>query len=107
MPASLNARTKCPVDASARPPAARGDWPGAARTGEARPLEVLDRSFRLLVCEPAPLSLDGRAVGCGLPARPIPLDVLRSLLLHPSMGFDARDAALTWLVGRAQAEGGA
>jgi hypothetical protein len=46
-------------------------------------------------------------VGYGLPVRPIPLDVLRSLLLHPSMGFDARDAALTWLVGRAQAEGGA
>jgi hypothetical protein len=49
--------------------------------------------------------LDGRAVGHGLPARPIPLDVLRSLLLHPSMGFDARDAALTWLIQRAQAEG--
>jgi hypothetical protein len=70
-------------------------------------LEVLDRSFRLLVCEPAPLALDGAVVGHGLPAGPIPLDVLRSLLLHPSVGFDARDAALTWLVGRAQAEGGA
>jgi predicted RNA polymerase sigma factor len=45
----------------------------AARTGEGRPLEVLDRSFRLLVCEPAPLALDGRVVGYGLPARPIPL----------------------------------
>jgi hypothetical protein len=67
---------------------------------------VLDRSFGLLVCEPAPLTLDGRAVGHGLPARPIPLDVLRGLLLHPSVGFDARDAALTWLVERAQAEGG-
>jgi hypothetical protein len=75
--------------------------------GDDRPFEVLDRSFRLLVCEPAPLSLDGRAVDHGLPARPIPLDQLRSLLLHPSMEFDARDAALTWLVGRAQAEGGA
>jgi hypothetical protein len=70
-------------------------------------LEVLDRSFRLLVCEPAPLSLDGRLVGHGLPAQPIPLDLLRGLLLHPSMGFDARDAALTWLVQRAQGEGGA
>jgi hypothetical protein len=75
-------------------------------TGEVRPFEVLDRTFRLLVCEPAPLTLDGRAVGHGLPARPIPLDVLRGLLLHPSVGFDARDAALTWLVGRAQTEGG-
>jgi hypothetical protein len=78
-----------------------------ARGGDLRPLAVLDRSFRLLVCEPAPLSLDGQAVGHGLPARPIPLDALRGLLLHPSVSFDTRDAALTWLVGRAQAEGGA
>jgi hypothetical protein len=84
-----------------------GNHRRAARTGEGRPLEVLDRSFRLLACEPAPLALDGRVVGHGLPARPIPLDVLRGLLLHPSVGFDARDAALTWLVHRAQAEGGA
>jgi hypothetical protein len=86
MPAS-DACTNCPVDCSAGPPAARGDRPSAARTGEARPLDVLDRSFRLLVCEPAPLSLDGRAVGYGLPAGPIPLDVLRSLLLHSSVGL--------------------
>jgi hypothetical protein len=77
-----------------------------ARGGDLRPLAVLDRSFRLLVCEPAPLSLDGQAVGHGLPARPIPLDALRGLLLHPSVSFDTRDAALTWLVGRAQTDGG-
>jgi hypothetical protein len=82
-----------------------GDRPWA-RTGELRPLDVLDRSFRLLVCHPAPLALDGRAVGHGLPARLIPLDVLRGLLLHPSVGFAARDGALTWLVQRAQADGG-
>jgi hypothetical protein len=87
-----------------RQPAGDRRW---SRTGEIRPLDMLDRSFRLLVCDPAPLALDGRAVGHGLPARPIPLDVLRSLLLHPSMGFDARDAALTWLIQRAQADGGA
>jgi hypothetical protein len=75
--------------------------------GGSRPFDVLDRAFGLLVCEPAPLSLDGRVVGHGLPARMIPLDAVRSLLLHPSFGFDARDAALTWLVSRAQIEGGA
>jgi hypothetical protein len=74
-------------------------------TGALRPFEALDRSFRLLVCEPAPLGLDGAVVGHGLPARLIPLDALRGLLLHPSVGFDARDAALTWLVQQAQAEG--
>jgi len=86
--------------------AAHGPRRGST-TGEVRAFDVLDRSFRLLVCEPAPLALDGCAVGHGLPTRPIPLDVLRSLLLHPSVGFDARDAALTWLVQRAQADGGA
>jgi hypothetical protein len=75
------------------------------RASEARPFEVLDRSFGLLVCEAAPLALDGTAVGHGLPARPIPLDELRGLLLHPSVDFDARDSALSWLVGRAQADG--
>jgi hypothetical protein len=105
VPDPLDARNPHHPDRSPwRQPAGDRRW---SHTGEFRPLEVLDRSFRLLVCEPAPLALDGQAVGHGLPARPIPLDVLRSLLLHPSMGFDARDAALTWLIRRAQAEGGA
>jgi len=107
VPAPLDACTKHPAHPSAGRQAAHGDRPGVARTGEVRPFDVLDRAFGLLVCEPAPLSLDGRAVGHGLPVRPIPLNALRSLLLHPSVGFDARDAALTWLVGRAQADGGA
>jgi hypothetical protein len=78
--------------------------PRGIGNGAVRPFEVLDRSFRLLVGEPAPLALDGFAVD-GLPDRPIPLDELRSMLLHPSVGFDTRDTALTWLVGRAQTEG--
>jgi hypothetical protein len=105
VPGPLDACNSDTADLSlGRQPAGGHRW---FRTGESRPLEVLDRSFRLLVCEPAPLSLDGRAVGHGLPARPIPLDLLRGLLLHPSVGFDARDAALTWLVQRAQTAGGA
>jgi hypothetical protein len=68
---------------------------------------MLDRSFRLLVCDPAPLALDGRAAGHELPMRLIPLDELRGLLLHPSVDFDACDAALSWLVAWAQREGGA
>ena len=96
-----------PTDRSSSGPSTASGDRHLAGSGDPRPLAVLDRSFRLLVCEPAPLSLDGHAVGHGLPARPIPLDALRSLLLHPSVDFDARDAALSWLVGRAQAEGGA
>jgi hypothetical protein len=94
-----------PADPSPSGPPPSGDG-RVAGGGDPRPLAVLDRSFRLLVCEPAPLTLDGQAVGHGLPARPIPLDALRGLLLHPSVSFDTRDAALSWLVGRAQADGG-
>jgi hypothetical protein len=97
-----------PLDPHAPPPT-RPPVPGQQGrppSGGQRPFEVLDRSFGLLVCEPSPLALDGAAVGHGLPARPIPLGQLRRLLLDSSVGFDARDAALTWLVGRAQREGG-
>ncbi len=71
------------------------------------PFDSVEISFRLLVTGPRPLSLDGRRVGHGLPARPIPLDELRSRLLHPSTSFAARDAALAVLLARAKAEGGA
>lgn len=71
------------------------------------PFDTLDAAFRLLTTCPKPLSLDGRRVGRGLPARPIPLDELRARLLHPSTGFAARDAAIAALLARAKAEGGA
>jgi hypothetical protein len=77
----------------------------AARTPS--PFETLDRTFTALVTGPDPLALDGRSVGHGLPARLIPLDELRAMLLHPSVGFQARDAALAALVRRAKREGGA
>lgn len=73
----------------------------------ARPFDTLEQSFRLLTATPDPLALDGRLLGHGLPARPIPLDELRRLLLSPSVGFAARDAALTALVARAKTDGGA
>jgi hypothetical protein len=63
------------------------------------PLDTLETAFRLLTSGPAPLALDGAQLGHDLPARPIPLDELRSILLHPATGFAARDAALADLVG--------
>jgi hypothetical protein len=65
------------------------------------PYETLEAAFRLLTSGPDPLSLDGRLVGHGLPARAIPLDELRGMLLHPSVPFAARDAAVTELARRA------
>ncbi len=79
----------------------------AMRDPAPSPLDVLEATFHLLTAGPDPLALDGAIVGCGLPARPIALDELRSILLHPSTSFAARDAALAELVGRAQADGGA
>jgi DNA-directed RNA polymerase specialized sigma24 family protein len=104
VPTSPNSSSPCPTGPSSGARPAGGDR-RTAHASEVRPFAVLDRSFRLLVCEPAPLALDGAAVGHGLPPRPIPLDKLRGLLLHPSVDFDVRDAALSWLVGRAQADG--
>jgi hypothetical protein len=69
------------------------------------PFASLEASFSLLCKGPAPLALDGRLVE-GLPERLIPLDELRAILLHPSTGYDTRDAALGLLLARAKAERG-
>ncbi|MGH2670723.1 MAG: hypothetical protein ACRDH5_16705, partial [bacterium] len=55
---------------------------------------------------PAPLSVKGALIGHGWPARPIPLDELRSRTLHPSTSYAARDAVVVVLVRKAQAHGG-
>ncbi len=65
-------------------------------------LDVLDTSFRLLVSGPSPLAVDGRTLGGGLPARLIPLDELRGLLLRRATPFAARDAAVAELLRRAR-----
>jgi hypothetical protein len=104
VPGLLDPGNPPPTDPSCGRPT--GSQPRGTGNGAGRPFEVLDRSFQLLVCEPAPMALDGFAVD-GLPDdRLIPLDELRGMLLHPAVGFDTRDSALTWLVGRAQTEGG-
>ena len=66
------------------------------------PLDLVDTTVQLLVCEPHPLAADGARIGHGLPARPIPLDELRVMLLHPSMSYDARDAVWRELVSQAR-----
>ena len=66
------------------------------------PLDLVDTTVQLLVCEPHPLAADGARIGHGLPARPIPLDELRVMLLHPSMSYDARDAVWRELVNQAR-----
>src|SRR6266542_1546950 len=67
----------------------------------ASPFAALATSFQLLTSGPAPLALDGRRLGHGLPARPIPLDELAALLQHPSVPAASQRHILDALVRRA------
>jgi hypothetical protein len=79
--------------------AASTEWPAGA-------LAAAEQAFRFLTVPPAPLALDGRALGHGLPARHIPLDELRRLLVHdPDTTFAAKDAAWHQLVDHARGWG--
>jgi hypothetical protein len=82
-----------------------GREPRVARR-DPSPYETLETVFGLLTCGPEPLSLDGRLVGHGLPPRAIPLDELRDMMLHPSVAFATRDAAVAELARRARRDGG-
>jgi hypothetical protein len=74
-------------------------WPTSA-------LAAAEKAFTHLVAPPAPLALDGRTAGHGLPARHIPLDELRHLLIHDqSVSYDAKDAAWRLLVDHARTWG--
>jgi hypothetical protein len=64
----------------------------------------LEKTFLILCKGPRPLTFDG-ARFAGLPARPVALDELKGILLHPSTSFELRDAAVGDLVARAQFEG--
>ena len=56
------------------------------------PFDAADAAFRLLCAGPQPLALHASQVAAGLPDRPVPLDELRVLLLHPSTSAGARNA---------------
>src|SRR6266487_1569492 len=71
--------------------------PARANSGVVWPFDALEETFGLLVTGPAPLAIDGRQVR-GLPPRPVPLDELRSRLLHPSVSYRTRDVALVVLL---------
>lgn len=75
------------------------------RQAEASAFDTVEEAFRLLVTPPVPLSVNGALIGHGWPARPIPLDELRSRTLHPSTSYAARDAAMDVLLREAQAQG--
>ncbi|GAB1641543.1 hypothetical protein [Krasilnikovia sp. MM14-A1259] len=65
-------------------------------------LDAIEYRFRLTGQRPDPLSVDGRALGHGLPRRPIALVELSSILMHPSCSPEAADAAWRLLVTNAR-----
>ncbi|MEU6718646.1 hypothetical protein ABZ897_44890 [Nonomuraea sp. NPDC046802] len=71
------------------------------------PLDVAEHAFALLMRGPDPLSVDGAALGAGLPARSIPLNELREMLLHPSCSRTTRDHVWRHLIDHARTYRGA
>jgi hypothetical protein len=67
------------------------------------PFEAAESAFALLCAGPQPLALHASRVAAGLPDRPVPLDELRVLLLHPSAGARTRNRVWAELVRRARA----
>ena len=67
------------------------------------PFDAADAAFRLLCAGPQPLAVHASKIAAGLPDRPVPLDELRVLLLHPSTGARARNQVWAELVRRARA----
>ncbi|WP_163571973.1 hypothetical protein [Fodinicola feengrottensis] len=103
-PAHNEAADSAYASTAAAPPESTPSSPRRPRSGSPSGslLDEIDAAFRLLVTGPSALSIDGRQVGLGLPARPIPLLELKAMLLHPSCSPQTRDAAWAVLVTRAQ-----
>ena len=99
-PASTPART-----GAARTRAARRARRKPLRHGSPTSLQTVAATFQALTTGPDPLSLDGEAVGHGLPSRAIRLDELRAILCHPATGRQCRDAAWRHLVEAARTQG--
>lgn len=91
--------TSTPTSSPASSPASARASVGRSSTS----LETAAQAFRMLTTGPAPLSLDGATVGHGLPARLIPLDEVRAIVLHPATGRAARDAVWRHVIGEAHA----
>lgn len=65
-----------------------------ARFTEHSLFNQIDDAFHGLGSGPKAYAVDGSQLHPDLPQRTIPVTELRSILLHPSTSFDARDAAL-------------
>jgi hypothetical protein len=90
------------MDHHATPPAA-GTAACRFPAGPLDALDAADAAFRLLTAGPRPLAVHASRLAAGLPDRPVPLDELRVLLLHPATTARARNRVWAELVRRARA----
>ncbi len=58
------------------------------------PLDTLETTFRLLTSGPAPLAVDGRRLGQGLPGRLISVRELGAVLVHGSVAASVQRVVL-------------
>jgi len=65
-------------------------------------LDAADAAFRLLAAGPRPLAVHASHLAVGLPDRPVPLDELRVMLLHPATSAHSRNRVWAELVRRAR-----
>ncbi|MFI6396172.1 hypothetical protein [Nonomuraea sp. NPDC050540] len=79
----------------------------AVASASSLPLDVAEHAFGLLMRGPDPLSVDGVAIGEGLPARLIPMDELRRLLVRRSCSRTTRDHVWRHLIEQARTHRGA
>lgn len=75
-------------------------------SGAFSPLQAAEAAFCALADGPRARTVDGMLLGDGFPQREIPLRELKAILLHPSCGFAARDAAWRFVVGAARSDEG-
>ncbi|MEV4477033.1 hypothetical protein [Nonomuraea sp. NPDC049504] len=68
-------------------------------------LSAADRSFKLLITGPSPLSVEGHSIGHGVPQRPIDLGELKTLLLAPHATDELKDTVWAHLVRRSRCDG--
>jgi hypothetical protein len=73
------------------------------RTPPQSPLADIEAAFRQASRGPDAISVDGSQLAQDLPARRIPLDELRVLLLHGAVSFETKDRVLGRVAARAQA----
>src|SRR5215471_13456919 len=90
------------MDHHATPAAAAGTPTCWYPAGPLDALDAADAAFRLLTAGPWPLAVHASRLAAGLPDRPVPLDELRVLLLHPATTATARNRVWAELIRRAR-----